>query len=185
MKGTKKRDFSSQWERFYPAIFTLISTAILIFVLGANPNMNVEKVVDASINLSSILIGLLGALLGILISIRDTSVVNFLFSSENEKEKIFGFIKQAIFLGFLTIVTASFLYVNLKPVTQASYCFFNIWLLVTVGFLFYSYRILDILMYVLQVKDYRLGQPEPVKMKEDEADDLKTQLSRSAQQQQQ
>lgn len=184
MTMTKKRDFSSLLERYYPLLLSVVSTAVLIFVVGANPTLKVEKVIDASINLSSILIGLLGALLGILISIRDTSIVNLLFSSQNERHKVYSFIKQAIFLGFLTIIAASFLYVNLEPVTQASYYFFNFWLLISVSFLFYSYRILDILLYILSNKDVDLEVPEPLRMETDEAEALKVQLSRAAQKQQ-
>jgi hypothetical protein len=178
----KKRDFSSLWERWYPLLLSIVSTAVLIFVVGANPTLKVEKVIDASINLSSILIGLLGALLGILISIKDTSIVNQLFSSPNEKDRIYSFIKQAIFLGFMTIISASFLYVNLEPVKQASYYFFNIWLFLSICFLFFSYRILDILMYILANKDVKLEAPEPMRMPTQDAEDLKSQFTRGAQQ---
>jgi hypothetical protein len=174
---TKSRDFSSIVEKYYPPVLSAIVVPILILI-GTNPTLeNVDKIVDASINIASILIGFHGALLGVLISVQDRAVVKLIFESV-KREEIFSFIRYAIFSGFFTLISAATLYVHIKTVTNASYYFFNVWLFLAVNFLLSSYRIIDILMYLLSVRDIKIERPPSKIMEKDAAEDLKQQFSR-------
>ncbi|MDO8223950.1 hypothetical protein [Bacillus cabrialesii] len=68
----------------YPLI---ISGAVFIDFTYAVKNF--DKVLDGAITFSSIVLGFLGALLGILISIKDSAIVSAIFESKEKNIKLF------------------------------------------------------------------------------------------------
>ncbi|UUZ84757.1 hypothetical protein LJK88_14635 [Paenibacillus sp. P26] len=178
---SRRRDFGSIWERFYPLIITMVAVLMLLFIVGLRPTVeNVDKMVDASINISSILIGFNGALLGIIISVQDKPLMKKIFGSV-KKEEIFSFIRQAIISGFMTLISASTLYVFIKTISTPSYYAFNIWLFIFIYFLTSSYRVIDILMYLLSLKDIQIDPPQTEVLSREKEEELKKQYGRSKQ----
>lgn len=176
----KNRNFDAMWETWYPFLISvLLLPAVQLTHFNTQIN-NVDKIVDASINVASILIGLLGALLGILISIQNSSMVQYVFSTVH-RHTIYRYIKQAIFAGICTIGFASSLYVFLgdkQPVNWLSQSILYIWLFSSFFLLLSAYRIIDILMYLLANKDVQLERPRGMELSQQEVEDLKKQNSR-------
>lgn len=173
--------FWALWEAWYPALLSLILTAGLWWI-GLNATTpNVDKIVDASINLASINIGLLGALLGILISVKDAKLIDFIFRSVH-RDTVYRYIRQSIFSGFLTIGFGAASYIDMGTVSRSSPTWdviFLLWLYFSLFLLISSYRIVDILMYLLSNKDISVDRPETDKMSPEEVEKLKRQTGRN------
>ncbi|MEK8129482.1 hypothetical protein WMW72_16370 [Paenibacillus filicis] len=177
MASGKKRSFESFFDNYYPVIF---STAIMVglwyvgFDVSAN---NVEKVLDASINFSSILIGFIGVMLGLLISIKDAAIVTLIFSSV-QKDTIFKHLKYSIYTGFLTVLSVAALYVHIKNITLTSHILFELWLFFALNLIISSYRIIDLLMYILSNKKIKIERPVGEVMPSNDVEELKKHTGR-------
>lgn len=176
-----RRRLDAYWEAWYPTVVSLVLVTAC-WRIGFNVSTpNVDKIIDASINLASIIIGLLGALLGILISVKDAKMIDFIFRSVH-RDTIYRYIRQSIFAGFLTIGFASVSYIDVGKDARSSPIWsmaFFLWLFCATFLLISSYRIIDILMYLLANKDVSVDRPDSVQMNPDEVDELKRQTARN------
>lgn len=144
------------WEKNYPLILSLVIT-FFFYVLGFSPKIpGYEKVLDGIISFSSIVLGFLGALLAIILSISKSNVVKHLYnyvgkSGGDGKNILFGYFQQSLITGFIVVMLSICMYVvsNIKNLT----IFYKImslgWVLITLFFILSSYRIISILMYTL------------------------------------
>lgn len=139
---------------FYLAPWLLSLIALLLaYLLGFTHTIeNFDKMLDAVLTFSSIILGFLAALLGILITIRDTSIIKSLFSNGYK-----GAIKRAFIepltsgLAVVLLTTTFYLYLNVNTFTIN--IIFYTWLFVLCFFVLTSYRLISILIRILFKSD--------------------------------
>lgn len=145
---------SQLWERYNPPIMGIIAI-ILALILKVSPSIKgFEKVLDGVITFSSIVIGFLGALLAIILSISKSKVMKHLYNHvdvANGKNLLFRYFKEAIIVGFLVVITSIFMYIfsKMKPITLYGQLTFISWIFLTTFFIAASFRIINILMKAL------------------------------------
>lgn len=175
-----RKDFESLWEAWYPFVISFVLVLVSLVTPFNAGTPHVDKMIDASINLASIVLGLLGALLGILISIKDSSLIAYIFSSVHQ-HTIYRYVRHSIFGAFLTIAFAAVSYVfvgDSSRISTLSQIIFFLWLFFGLFLLTSSYRIIDILMYLLANKNVLPVRPEGTKLSDEEAEALKRKTGR-------
>lgn len=140
-------------------IFGLVVTS-LAYLIGFNHKVsNFDKVLDGSITFSSIVVGFLAALLGILMSIRDTEIVKELFR-QKEMGTLKFYFNEALLLGFATVILSGVLHVIRQKEGLVVGTTFYAWCVVLFWFIGSTYRIVNILMNIFFKSHYRQGRPQ-------------------------
>jgi len=128
----------------HPWILSLIPP-VLAFCFGFNYKVdNFEKVLDTSVTFSSIIIGFLAALLGILFTIRDSQIIEVIFESK-EKGTLKYYFYESILVGFVVILLSASLYI-LDSNKLYVEIIFNGWLYLSFTFVTSSFRIVNLLL---------------------------------------
>lgn len=165
------------WERYYPFFFSVLLPIAFWSIGFSVKNKKLEKIIDGSINSASIITGLLFALLGILISIKNSPLVKYVF--QKYQTRVYLYIKQTIYSGFLTIIFANLLYVHVSDNPRLiSHIIFFLWLGSAIFLLTSSYRIINILMIILANNDIPPERPPGNLMSPEEVEKLKKEVSR-------
>jgi hypothetical protein len=142
------------WERHYPFILGLATTALLLW-LDFRPGVKgYEKVLDGVITFSSIVVGFLAALLAIILSISKSKVMKHLYEHvhhANGKNLFLSYFRQAIFVGFVVVLLSIWMYIIKEHNPLPSYGFvgFVLWIFTGTFFVGASFRIVNILMKAL------------------------------------
>lgn len=123
MNGDKKTNsFSYITERAYPYFISFILT-ITIYIIDiklqkgilvySEGNDSFEKMVENSINIVTIIIGFLGALLPVILSMKnEEGIVNYLFE-EVDKDQLFKkYIFSTIYLGVASLFISSMVFLR-------------------------------------------------------------------------
>ncbi|MYL71737.1 hypothetical protein GLW00_12795 [Halobacillus litoralis] len=142
---------------------------------------NFEKVLDGVITFGSIVVGFLGALLGILVSVRNSGIVKEIFESNN-KTVLKIYFNETFIVGFLTIITSISLYILKEYDQVASKIVFYFWILFVIWFIPSTYRIINILMTVLfksNVRDNSLRPEGNAVDNHEDREDMKERLKRN------
>lgn len=135
-------------ELSFPIVLSLVISYLLINA-GFNYNLkNFDKVLDGSITFSSIVIGFLAALLGVLVSIRDADIVRKIFSVR-EKQLFRYYFYETISIGFLVVIISAALHIFREFNSIITFFLFSIWSFVSFFFIFSAIRIIHVLMLVL------------------------------------
>jgi hypothetical protein len=145
------------YERYGPA---LLSTIVIFLSLIFIPNRinipkNFDNFITYIITFVSIILGFLGVTLTILLSIRNSELIEFIFKTVNRERLKKYFIKPIIW-GFFTIVITISLYffdiykdyVLIKNFSIGK-CVLTLWVSLIMYFIFSSYRIIDIVMLIV------------------------------------
>lgn len=147
------------WERFYPFLISLFFVILMLYLNIGPAVKGFEKVLDGVITFSSIVVGFLGALLAVIMSLSKSEVIKHLYDYKLEerngegKGKVLFFVYcyQAISSGFITVLFSIFMYV-IKELSSSSWYItyiFGLWMFITIFFITSSFRIINILMIVL------------------------------------
>ncbi|OME07842.1 hypothetical protein BSK64_06180 [Paenibacillus odorifer] len=143
----------------YPFIFGAASLYLAYRYDVTYKIPNFDKVLDGAITFSSIVVGFLGALLGILISIKDSEVVDSIFRSK-EKSTLKYYFYEPFLLGLAVVVSSAFMHVMRAYDNRlSSDVTFYIWLLVTVWFLPSTFRVVNNFMSVFFASHINTGRP--------------------------
>ena len=173
-----KNKILSFFETYYPVGMGAICCIISIFIFKkVNVNLDVDefdKVLDSVINFTSIVIGFIGVLIGILFSIRNSVLVDKLFKHKS-REKLKKYFVESFISGVLLIVLSIIMYLRKNLIIgecDLSVKLFNLW----VGFIAYtllcSYRIISIMILIVFHED-------EIKSKQEELpEERKTDLDR-------
>lgn len=137
--------------------------SFVVLRLNVSYNMdNFDKVLDSVITFSSIILGFLAALLGILITIRNSPIMR-----EIHKEKQDGIIKyyffESITCGFFVVITSTILHLAIEITNGLVQTLYIIWTFLVILFTLSSYRIITTLMRLLfkvDVGEERLPKQE-------------------------
>ncbi len=140
-----------------------------------------DKVLESTITLSSILIGFVGVLLGILFTVKDTEAISSLFKSK-KKFVLKKYFKYNIIFGMLLVLLSLLLYIvevmdDLSiTVKYGVYGFWGFLLLYTLSS---TFRIINIIMHIIfDDKINENKEPQAVKMGKIEKDSLKQRYSK-------
>ncbi|WP_282067001.1 hypothetical protein [Bacillus pumilus] len=141
---------NSKWNVVH-LIFPIIISGIflcLFYFLGIDHQLNnFDKVLEGATNFSSILLGFLGALLGILLSIKDSEIVKAIFSQKGALWLKYYFYESFI-TGLSVVISSSIMHIFVDEKTAFAKVLFYVWFFCTVFFIFSTYRIVNILMTV-------------------------------------
>lgn len=170
-------------EKCGPCILGTIGAALAIWlVLICKLSQEAfDKVLESTITLSSILIGFIGALLGILFTVKNTETISLLFQSK-EKIVLKRYFRYNVILGMFLVVFSLLLYVieaveNLTETIQ--YIVYGLWGFLLLYTLSSTFRIINIMMHIIfDEKPNENKEPEPVKMDDKEKTELKKQYKR-------
>ncbi|MDF2544912.1 MAG: hypothetical protein K0S47_4630 [Herbinix sp.] len=164
----------------YPYFISLIVTALL-FRVGFNYSFKgFDKILDAAITFSSIIVGFLGALLGILVSIKESKIVKAIFKTK-EKFTLKYYFEEAFAIGIAVVILTCAMYVLINTNNKWSITiFYYLWLFTTILFIPSSYRIVSLLMAVFfnSNNEYSGGRPEGNDLNKDELEAAKEKLKK-------
>lgn len=167
-------------EKYWPLFLSLI-IALLFFVIIPNKikiPQNFDNFLTAAITFISIILGFLGVALTIILSIRNTELMEYIFGNTT-RERLKNYFKSPIISGFIDVVfTISLYFINIykdypiatKLEITTGKCILVLWIFLSTYFLFSSYRIIDIVMIII-FKDPTATQKRPPSEKIDPADE--------------
>ncbi|OTW89022.1 hypothetical protein GVV68_16980 [Bacillus cereus] len=162
---------------FSAFLFGVVVTYIA-HIIGFNHKVsNFDKVLDGSITFSSIVVGFLAALLGILISIRDTEIVKEIFR-QNEIGTLKYYFNEALILGFITVILSGILHVVRGNTFLSVTIIFYVWSVGLFWFIASTYRIVHLLMNIFFKSHYNTRRPQPVEDDPDEQEAMRQGLIR-------
>ncbi|QZN77363.1 hypothetical protein MHB43_09190 [Paenibacillus sp. FSL H8-0317] len=142
----------------YPLLISLICMFFALRYGLTYKLPNFDKVLDGAITFSSIVVGFLGALLGILISIKDSEIVDKIFRSK-EKQTIKFLFYEPFILGLLVVVTSALMHVMRAYENFSSEITFLVWFFVTVWFVPSTFRVVNTFMSVFFVSNNTSSRP--------------------------
>lgn len=137
-----------------PYIISLIFLVIAFLLDWTYKFNNYEKLLDSIITFSSIILGFIGVLLGILITIKDTKIMKGIYEN-NYQNSLKNYFYESIFFGFIVVVISTVMYLSIDY--QYKIFVFYIWLFVISMFLLSSFRLITTLMEILfksNLEDY-------------------------------
>lgn len=177
------------WEEIYPAFFAIVSAALIhTFTKVTSISDEFIKILEGVITFSSIMVGFIAALLGILFSIRDTELINHLFEHCDNRKRCLIFFRNPIISGLLIVIVSCLLFLDeqIPNITLPIYnisissvkLLFTMWCVLCVYFVLSSYRIIDIIMLII-FKDPQATQKEPSSkmLSNEEVEELKKECS--------
>lgn len=98
-------------EMLYPYVLSVVIFVLFKFVKNSlYQSKNINDALDAVITVSSLIIGFLGAVLPVIMSMKnDSKLVKYVF--ERDKDKLFlKYIKQTLIVGVLVIIVSATVY---------------------------------------------------------------------------
>lgn len=145
-----------------------VTLVVIAYFLGWSSNVsNFEKILDAVITFTSIIIGFLGALLGILFTVKDTEIVKELFKKHRSAMKYF--FNEALITGFLLILLSAVFYIYKDNTSEYVKYMFCAWIGFVSLFVTSSYRVITSLMSLLfnsdkkkEINDFSEDQKEAI-----------------------
>lgn len=155
--GGERRVDKVKWffERWLPVILGSLAACVsahLVRQNGLSFYDDFAKILDSVITFSSIMVGFVGVLLGILFSIKDSVNIGLLFQ-RNERQTLLGFFKSSIVGGLALVVVSGLLYVHShidKVVHEsASRFLFYSWIFLVFYVFAATYRIIRIMMFMI------------------------------------
>ncbi|MCI8520598.1 MAG: hypothetical protein HFE51_10495 [Clostridia bacterium] len=150
-----KKKILKVMEIYCPISIGIICFIISVFTIG-KINVNVctdtfDKVLDSVINFTSIIIGFIGVLIGILFSIRNSKLVKRLFKHKS-REKLKQYFIESFVSGAFLIVLSIIMYLRQNLIFGEYDLYtiiFNLWIGFTVYTALSSYRIISIMIVIV------------------------------------
>lgn len=137
----------------FPYIVSVLLLVIAYFLDWSYKIEKFDKVLDSIITFSSIIIGFLGALLGILITIRDTGIMKKIYSKNIYKKELKFYFYETIIIGFIVIVLTTIMYLVMGQEYKINIIIFYAWLFVATLFFISSFNLILKLMSILFKSD--------------------------------
>jgi len=167
-----KDNFSFYFENVYPAVGALIILGIKECFNISFPVEKFDKILDGAINFSSIIVGFIGVLLAILVSIKDTEIIRYIYSYV-DKKVFMNYFRTAIITGLAVVVISSIMYI------KNNYFLNIIWTFMVAYFILASYRIIDILLRIIfQDPDITEYSPKGNRLSKEEAERIRNKFKK-------
>lgn len=139
----------------------LILSGITLWVMGIldfNPQLTrFEKILDGSITFSSILVGFLAAMMGVLVSIKESEVMKRIFDVRSKGLLAF-YLSETIFLGFIVVVSTCIMYLFIERTDYQTP--FIVWQISLFWFVTSSIRIIIIMLFILFKSNVSEARPD-------------------------
>jgi len=155
--GTNKAKIKIKYyiERTYPYIFSFILILLYNFYeVNFLINDNLSNALNGVISFDAIVIGFLGAIMPVILSMKNESkLVKYVF--ENDKKDLFKkYLYITIKLGVLNVIFSLTLYLNSSFKSEVFICFVvNLWLFTLTSFMFSTMRSMGHMITLLFSKD--------------------------------
>lgn len=156
-------------ERTYPFMAPIPVTAVLkVFKINFIGSANLNDALEAIITVSSLIIGFLGAVLPVIMSMKnDSKIVQYVF--ERDKDKLFlKYIKGTLLTGILIISITVIVY--FRDQYQDTFLYKNVMYLLAyalMSFLLCTYRCLDNMLNLIFASDESLRNDDKFYEKSD------------------
>lgn len=181
-EDSKGYNFSYYAERSYPYAVSIFITIIIWMLNNKLSNAifmdeGFEKMVESSINVVTIIIGFLGAILPVILSMKnEVEVVNYLFE-EVDKDQLFKkYIVSTIYMGIMTLFISSIIFVKGSfDQYERVYKIINItWIFFYIVFLLSTLRSMTHMVNVIFInkKNSRIEKEVSKEITEEEENDL-------------
>lgn len=185
-----KKNIQSVKEQIYPIIIGIIFVIIGILLLHyfdlpiKSDNDVLNKIIDSVINFTSIIVGFIGVLVGILFSIRSSKLVTLLFRY-NSRKKLKSYFKSAFICGMLLIFISIVMYARVeialvfKDICSCiSEALFIVWMFFIGNTMACCYRIINIMILILFSDDTENKLLEKYSISEQEKKELNDKYKR-------
>lgn len=161
-------------ESWYPFLIGVAMVVLALYFKINHQIKNFDNVLDTIITFSSIVTGFLAALLGILVSIKDSDIVKAIFRSK-EKLTLKYFFYETFTLGFALVLTSGVMHVLIGYGFKATILVFYFWFFITFWFFPSTYRIVSILLSILFKANNKSNndRPESNNLSEKDRDKIK------------
>lgn len=151
-------------NKFYfviPWLVCLIISVVALLLNFSYKAKNFDKVLESVITFGSIILGFLGALLGIIITIKNSDIMQEIHKKEQDK-LLKSYFSESLSFGFAVIIFSIILQLLLDEDLVFASCIFFLWMFSLFVFLFSSYRIVSLLMKILFKADIQTDLNEKV-----------------------
>lgn len=150
----KMQDLEYCFERIYPYVFALI-VALLCKWLKINimNDSGYGELLNGLITLDSIIIGFLGAVMPVILSMKNESkFVKYVF--ERDKENLFcKYLKATLLLGICNVAASLVQFVRSSLSMKMQLFMYYIWVFLSVSFLVATYRSMSRMITLIFMKD--------------------------------
>ena len=141
-------------ERCYPYVISAIISAILFHLkIDIRMDVNYTELLNGLVNLESIVIGFIGAIMPVVLSMRNESkFVRYIF--EKDKKGLFGkYVKSTIFVGLVGTSVSLMMHVRNSMSVRISSFIYYFWIFTTLLFLFSTYGSMSHMVDLIFSKD--------------------------------
>lgn len=162
------------WERIYPHVIALIMMLILIN-LKVHPiqSIKIDELVDGIVTLDSIIIGFIGAIIPVILSMKNESkLVKYVFEKD-EKGLFKKYISETIAYGLIDVCVSLSVYV--KDIISSKYVLiFLEWLFIYVFvlFIFSTYRSMTCMLKLIFADDRKIETEQITTLGQQEKNNL-------------
>lgn len=158
------------WERIYPHVIAVVATVILD-KLSIHPlkSIQIDSLIDGIVTLDSIIIGFLGAIIPVIISMKNESkIVKYIFDRDNDG--LFKkYILETIAYGLLDVCISLAMYMrDVMNFKKSDIILSAIFLYMFFVFVLSTYRSMSSMLKLLFVADETLEDNVAGKLEEDE-----------------
>lgn len=157
-------------ERIYPYAISVIAT-FMLYRFGINyiSSKNINEALDGMLTTSSLIIGFIGAVLPVIMSMKnDSKFVKYVFE-EDKKQLFLKYMKENILFGILLIgISVSMYFKDGFEKTWYYNHVFYFWILLCISFLLCTFRCVNNMLNLIFSKDKELKKDSKPKVTERE-----------------
>lgn len=173
-----KKQLTLYLERAYPYVISGIACFIMHkmdFVFVENTNLN--SLIDGIVTMESIVIGLIGAIIPVILSMKNESkFVKYVF--ENDEERLFRkYLTSTIGVGLLSMAFSLALYIRSEYSAEVLKWMYFLWLYLIILFLILTYRSMRYMIIIIFTPDMSKGASNDICLEENERQELRKKRS--------
>lgn len=161
MKEKIIRSIGLIWERSYPYIIAFVVTLLVVVnKLNYIDDPSINDAANAVLTVASIIIGFIGAILPVILGMRnDSAFVKYVLSMD--KENLFSkYVKEVLGLGLLLISFSTIImFKDSYPGTWLYKNIFYIWVFLVIAFLLATYRSVGSMLKLAFSADKKVVEP--------------------------
>lgn len=141
-------------ERLYPYVISLgISVLLHVSKFNFLDNTNVDNLIDGLVTMESIVIGLIGAIIPVIMSMRnDSKFVKYVF--ENDTRQLFRkYMTSTIACGLVNVACSLAMYLRESFQKNVREIMYNVWIFLIFLFLLLTYRSMRYMILIIFTPD--------------------------------
>lgn len=161
---------------YLPSIIAVITFIVnLKYGIVSNSLPGLDNVVESIINFTSIIIGILTALFGVVVTLSDKDVMKKLQQNRGDKT-IYKYSVETLLSNFIVLILSIILQslLEFKPILFWTDCFLNFWVSILMLALFSSIRTIYYLLLISFNQENKAGRPQSsLTISDEEVKDLR------------